>query len=385
MREIFQRNKRYRRSLTAGLLMLLLCLAGCSPKDMNSITAQAFGQEAREQENQEKSSGSLNLHYLDVGQGNAVLAESQGHYMLIDGGARKASSFVVSYLEKQGVKELDYLLISHFDEDHLAGAIGALHKFPVKQLITPDYETDSSIYQSYAEVVQEKQYQAIHPKVGDEFAFGTATFRVISPVAYGHEDENQDSVGIILQNGENEFFIGGDIGLESEKEILNTGTDIQADVMLMNHHGSHVSDEFLHAVNPDYAVISCGAGNSYGHPRQDTAKLLEEEQIPLFRTDKQGTIDISSNGQDITFAQEPCNDYTPGSRGGNSKQEEAAGSMENAGPEDCDYVLNAHTKKIHLPDCSSVKTMDEDNKEYYKGNKQALLDNGYTECGNCKP
>ena len=277
------------------------------------------------------------------------------------------------------------MLISHFDEDHLAGAIGALHKFPVKQLITPDYETDSSIYQSYAEVVQEKQYQAIHPKVGDEFAFGTATFRVISPVAYGHEDENQDSVGIILQNGENEFFIGGDIGLESEKEILNAGTDIQADVMLMNHHGSHVSDEFLHAVNPDYAVISCGAGNSYGHPRQDTAKLLEEEQIPLFRTDKQGTIDISSNGQDITFAQKPCNDYTPGSRGGNSQQEEAPGSMENAGPEDCDYVLNAHTKKIHLPDCSSVKTMDEDNKEYYKGDKQALLDNGYTDCGNCKP
>ena len=365
--------------------MLLLCLAGCNPKDMNSVTAQASGQETQEQENQEKPSGSLNLHYLDVGQGNAVLAESQGHYMLIDGGARKASSFVVSYLEKQGVKELDYLLISHFDEDHLAGAIGALHKFPVKQLITPDYETDSSIYQSYAEAVQEKQYQAIHPKVGDEFAFGTATFRVISPVAYGHEDENQDSVRIILKNGENEFFIGGDIGLESEKEILNVGTDIQADVMLMNHHGSHVSDEFLHAVNPDYAVISCGAGNSYGHPRQDTAKLLEEEQIPLFRTDKQGTIDISSNGQDITFAQKPCNDYTPGSRGGNSQQEEAAGSMENAGPEDCDYVLNAHTKKIHLPECSSVKTMDEDNKEYYKGDKQALLDNGYTECGNCNP
>ena len=93
--------------------MLLLCLAGCNPKDMNSVTAQASGQETQEQENQEKPSGSLNLHYLDVGQGNAVLAESQGHYMLIDGGARKASSFVVSYLEKQGVKELDYLLISH--------------------------------------------------------------------------------------------------------------------------------------------------------------------------------------------------------------------------------------------------------------------------------
>ncbi len=130
-------------SLAAGFLVLLLCLAGCNPKDMNSVTAQASGQASQEQQlneasPQEQALGSLNLHYLDVGQGNAVLAESQGRYMLIDGGARKASTFVVSYLEKQGVKELDYLLISHFDEDHLAGAIGALHKFPVKQLITPD-------------------------------------------------------------------------------------------------------------------------------------------------------------------------------------------------------------------------------------------------------
>lgn len=187
---------------------------------MNSVTAQASGQETQEQENQEKPSGSLNLHYLDVGQGNAVLAESQGHYMLIDGGARKASSFVVSYLEKQGVKELDYLLISHFDEDHLAGAIGALHKFPVKQLITPDYETDSSIYQSYAEVVQEKQYQAIHPKVEDEFAFGTATFRVISPVAYGHEDENQDSVGIILQMERTNFSLEGTLDWKAKRKFL---------------------------------------------------------------------------------------------------------------------------------------------------------------------
>lgn len=164
MRQRFQRSKRYTKRFAAGFLLLLLCLAGCSTKDMSSITAQASEQEVQKQVEQEQGSGDLNLHYLDVGQGNAVLAESQGRYMLIDGGARKASSFVVSYLEKQGVKELDYLLISHFDEDHLAGAIGALHKFPVKQLITPDYETDSSIYQSYAEVVEEKQYQAVHPK-----------------------------------------------------------------------------------------------------------------------------------------------------------------------------------------------------------------------------
>ena len=125
---------------------------------------------------------------------------------------------------------------------------------------------------------------------GRTVCFWAAKFRIISPVSYGHEDENQDSVGIILENGKNRFFIGGDIGLESEKEILDAGTEIKADVMLMNHHGSHVSRRFFEQVSPSYCVISCGADNSYGHPRQDTVSLIKEEQVPLFRTDKQGTI-----------------------------------------------------------------------------------------------
>ena len=121
------------------------------------------------------------------------------------------------------------------------------------------------------------------------------------PVNYGHEDENQDSVGIILENGSDRFFIGGDIGLEGEKEILEAGVDIQADVMLMNHHGSHVSREFFQTVNPSWAVISCGAGNSYGHPRQDTVELIQEFQVPLFRTDKLGHYHRSKPGSGDHF------------------------------------------------------------------------------------
>ena len=230
-----------------------------------------------------QTAGGLTVHYLDVGQGNAILLQSEGQTMLIDGGARKSSSFVVSYLEKQKIEKLDYVLISHFDEDHLSGAVGALHKFPVGTLITPDYEADSNIFQSYKKIAEEKGYQAVHPKQGQEFFLGSAKFRIISPVSYGHEDENQDSVGIILENGEQKFFIGGDIGLESEKEILDSGVDIQADVMLMNHHGSHVSEEFFKKVSPSYSVISCGKDNKYGHPRADTMELLKKYDVPVFR------------------------------------------------------------------------------------------------------
>ena len=394
-----QQSKR----LPALFLSLLLAggtfLSGCSSQGILQAEALESGAEQTEAvqaENVQEEAGSqddqrgdsqdeLSVTYLDVGQGNAVLARQGDQAMLIDGGPRESSSFVVSYLEQQGIQKLDYVLISHFDEDHLAGAIGALYKFPVETLITADYETDSSIYDSYKEAVEEKGYAPVHPSLGDTFSLGSGSFRIISPVSYGHEDENQDSVGIILENGSDRFFIGGDIGLEGEKEILEAGVDIQADVMLMNHHGSHVSREFFQAVNPSWAVISCGAGNSYGHPRQDTVELIQEFRVPLFRTDKQGTITAVSHGQGITFDQEPCNDYTPGdgSQEEEDALEETRTALSNSTREDCDYILNIHTKKIHLPDCSSVKSMDEDNMAFYKGDEDGLLSRGYMPCGNC--
>ena len=207
--------------------------------------------------------------------------------MLIDGGNRKASSFVVSYLKRQNVESLDYILISHFDEDHLAGAIGALYQFPAGKVITADYETDSSIYKSYQDAMEKQGYEETHPSQGDVFSLGSASVRVISPISYGHEDENEDSVGVIVENGDNRFFFGGDMGKTGEKQVMESGADIAADVFLLNHHGSYLSSRFLEQISPSYAVISCGDGNSYGHPRQDTIKLLEDDGIPVFRTDKQ--------------------------------------------------------------------------------------------------
>ena len=388
------RSKRLPAFILSLLLMGGILLSGCSSQGILQAGALESGEEQTETVQEEAGSpedqrgdsqGELSVTYLDVGQGNAVLVRQEDQTMLIDGGPRESSSFVVSYLKQQGIRKLDYVLISHFDEDHLAGAIGALYNFPVETLITADYETDSSIYDSYKEAVEEKGYTPVHPSLGDTFSLGSGSFRIISPVSYGHEDENQDSVGIILENGSDRFFIGGDIGLEGEKEILEAGVDIQADVMLMNHHGSHVSREFFQTVNPSWAVISCGAGNSYGHPRQDTVELIQEFRVPLFRTDKQGTITAVSHGQGITFDQEPCNDYTPGdgSQEEEDALEETRTALSNSTREDCDYILNIHTKKIHLPDCSSVKSMDEDNMAFYKGDEDGLLSRGYTPCGNC--
>lgn len=396
MRDIIRKQEGSSRIWKRFLILcavLALFMTGCTEESQmaeGSNTAEVQADQIRSEQVQTEQAMSageaqLTVHYMDVGQGNAALLESVGHYMLIDGGNRKASSFVVSYLKKQGVEKLDYILISHFDEDHLAGTIGALHQFPVETVLTADYTAESSIYNSYVNVMQEKGYQEIHPGQGDVFAFGSTQFRVISPVSYGHQDENEDSVGVIVESGENSFFFGGDMGKTGENEVMASGVPLKSDVFLLNHHGSYLSKEFLDEVSPSYAVISCGDGNSYGHPREDTAKLLEQASIPVFRTDKQGTVMLYSDGEKITFDKEPCNDYSPGNRTASGEREEPSASVSNAAPEDCDYVLNVHTKKIHLPSCSVLNNMKEDNKAYYKGVKEELMEDGYDTCGSCKP
>ena len=99
----------------------------------------------------------------------------------------------------------------------------------------------------------------------------------------------------------------------------------------------------------------------------------------MFRTDKQGTVILHSDGKTISWEQEPCNDYTPGTRTASGDKEEPYVEENNSDAENCDYVLNTHTKKIHLPSCSSLKGMKEENKAYYKGSKDELTDNGYEE------
>ena len=321
----------------------------------------------------------LRVEFLDVGQGNAVLLESQGHYVLIDGGDRETSSFVVSYLQEQGIETFDYVVASHFDSDHLAGLIGVLHQFGVNQILTPDYEGDTKLYQSFEEAVRQYQVMEIHPQQEEVYSFGTAQMEILGPVYYGHSDGNEDSICIRVTNGENSFLICGDIGEDTETELVHTGVDVSADVYLLNHHGSNTSStqEFLDLVQPSYAVISCGTRNSYGHPGTETMARIENLGIPTYRTDRQGTIRVESDGTQLFWEQEPCNDFTPGDQAEETIQQEAG--QENL------YILNTRSMKFHLPSCNAVNKMKEKNRQEYTGSRDALIQQGYSPCGTCHP
>lgn len=256
----------------------------------------------------------MTVHFLDVGQGLSILIESDGHYMLYDGGDRTASSFVVSYLKKEGVGKLDYVIASHYDADHLNGVVGALNVFPTDKVLAPDYEADSRVYQSFINIINEKQIPLIHPSVGSEYSLGSASFTVLGPLGSDYKDVNDYSIVIMLQNGSDRLLITGDSEYTSEEELCISGADLACDVYVAGHHGSGTSSSWklLQNAVPEYVVISCGEGNSYGHPHDSTMEKFESMELSVFRTDKQGTILCVSSGSGIEWSQEPCNDYTPG-------------------------------------------------------------------------
>lgn len=334
------------------------------------------------------------IHVLDVGQGLSVLVESRGHYMLYDGGDRDKSSFVVSYLKEEKVNSLDYVIASHYDADHLNGVVGALNVFPVKQVFSPDYAADTRVFNSFQSVIETKAIDRKQPQVGTTYQLGDASFQILSPTGDKYSDPNNYSIGIRITDGDSSFLITGDAESDSEKEMCKTNLELESDVYIMGHHGSGTSTswELLQKATPEYAILSCGTGNTYGHPHIESMEKLQDMEIQLLRTDKQGTIIASTDGTSITWNTDPCNDYSAGDINDKPIQPQKQGTEKQSSNVTAnqvtigtEYILNTSTKKIHYPDCNSVKQMKEKNKKTTTESRDSLIAQGYSPCGNCRP
>ena len=270
--------------------------------------------EAPASEESSAADAAIKVQVLDVGQGLSVLLTCGDAAMLYDGGGRDTSSFVVAYLKNQGIETLDYVVVSHYDSDHMAGVIGVINVFDIDTLIAPDYAAETKLYASFEKAVQNYDLTVTSPVPGDTYPFGSGTFQILAPLDTDYENENDYSVVLRVSLGDSSLLLAGDATENSETEMLESGMALASNVLLAGHHGSSssTSEAFLKAVSPDYAIISCGS-NSYGHPARRVMELLETNSIPLYRTDLQGTISFTLTSQDITFDLEPCNDYTSGS------------------------------------------------------------------------
>ncbi len=333
------------------------------------------------------------LHLLDVGQGQSTLVEADGHYMLIDGGGRNASSFTVSYLQQQGVQYLDYIAASHYDEDHISGLIGVLSAFPCGLLLVPPYSGGGELYQSFASAALSNGCTILHSYAGQSYELGSAVVDVVSPVRMDHQLENDMSLGFHISYGDTSVLVCGDAEQESEMDMAQSVEELQADILVADHHGGSTSctDAFLDVAAPVYTLISCGRDNTYGHPSMEALQRIQNHGSSLYRTDLQGTIVAYSDGAGIWFNTEACTDWSSGTAALTSELAGDAGSGEvpdrsiDAEAGDYQYVCNMNSKKFHYPNCDSVNQMKEENRLYTNHSREELIAEGYKPCGNCNP
>ena len=281
--------------------------------------------EVATEEEQEEAVEELQVHFIDVGQGDATLVFSGDHAMLIDAGDDSKGTKVQLYLQNQGIEKLDYLVLTHTDADHIGGADVVISKFDIGNVLIGDYPKDNKVYRDLMQALETKRLAYSTPEVGDTYALGDAFFTVVAPNRT-YSAPNNSSVALVLQNGQNRFLFTGDAEEEAEKDILANEFNIDCDVLKAGHHGSRTSNtkELLEAASPVCVVISCEENNSYGHPHAEVLNNLRAMGVKVFRTDEQGSVVAISDGAEITWNCAPSESWKAGESTGNSSREESA-------------------------------------------------------------
>ncbi len=252
----------------------------------------------------------LTVHFIDVGQGDCIFISAGDKNMLIDCGEASEADAVISYLNKRGVKRLDYVVGTHTHSDHMGGMGDIIREYDVGEVIMPHMSDadipDTRYFENYLDACSEKGMYITEAEVGRVITLGDASAEIIAPVSADYSNTNNYSIGIILTHGMNDFLFTGDAEKLAEDEMLATGKLDHVRVYKVGHHGSDTSSssDFIDAISPEYAIIMCGAGNSYGHPHDKIVKRLSKYTKEIYRTDLCGTVVCESNGVNLRIRTE---------------------------------------------------------------------------------
>lgn len=379
------KNLFLRRAAAAIAALFTLSFTGCGqvPIDSGSLPVSGVVSENPVSDSEQTAGvmedGSFTIHFIDVGQADSALVTCDGHYMLIDGGNVDDSDLVYSVLERETNGHLDYVIGTHAHEDHIGGLSGAFEAVTADATFCPVTDYNSKAFRNFKARADERGGGITVPAVGDAFTLGEASVNVVA-VNSVPEDTNNTSIVIRIVYGDTSFLFTGDAEQETEEKILESGQDIESTVLKVGHHGSSTSTSqaFLDAVNPTYAVISCGKDNSYGHPHSETLAKLASARVEVFRTDELGDIYCTSDGSEVTFS---YGEYHKDIETSSAEVEESQQPDTVAET----YILNTNSLKFHRPDCSSASQISDANREEYTGTREELIEQGYTPCGYCKP
>ena len=260
--------------------------------------------------------GELQMHTIDVGQGDSILICQGNKTMLIDCGTKANGSKVVQYLENLGITKIDILVGTHPHDDHMGGMATVIQNFEIGTLYALDHSEDGITtiwYQEFLDAVIEKKVNWVFPKAGDEIAMGQMVAKVLAPIEEDNDNQNNNSIVLRVSFGNTDILLTGDAEQEVEQTLLKENIELASEILKVAHHGSDTSNtkEFLENVKPQYAVISAKKGNTYGHPKKKVMELLQDRQVKVYRTDEQGSIIMKTDGNNITCNVEPGT-YEPG-------------------------------------------------------------------------
>lgn len=273
------------------IIVLLLCiflLAGCTEAVKTEKIPVTAGHE-------------MQVHFIDVGQGDSILIESpSGKTMLIDGGVKGAGQQIVSYLKELGINKLDIVVATHPDADHIGGLIPVLDNMTIEQFYDSGKVHTSQTFEEMLTRIDEKNIPYHVPKIGDDIEFDKDVNVKVLNANDQATDNNDASIVLKMTYGNVSFLLTGDAGVALEKEMLQY--DVKATVLKAGHHGSNTSssEEFIQAVKPEVTILSYGEDNKYGHPHAEVEDRLQAIGSKIYATADLGTITVSTDGVNYT-------------------------------------------------------------------------------------
>lgn len=289
--------------IVSGLLLLAIFIfSGFDTSSLKSSIYDIFGGNEKIEDTL-TDEGKMTVHYIDVGQGDSIFIELPNDTtMLIDAGESSKKKVVEEYIKNERYSKIDYLVGTHPHTDHIGGLSYIIENFEIGKIYMPNAKSTSKTFENLLEVISSKGLKIKTAKAGvnilDE---DNLKIDIIAPNSSSYSGLNDYSAVIKITYGEKEFLFMGDAEETSEKEILDKDFDISVDVVKVGHHGSSTSSiqKLVDKVNASYAVISVGADNKYDHPYKETVERWQKSGATVYRTDKNGTIVITTDGSKI--------------------------------------------------------------------------------------
>ena len=342
--------KRIRSIISLFMLGILITLSSVPAAEVNAQTT-------------------LKAHFIDVGQGDAILLQYGSTNSLIDTGTEKNYSKLKTYLKKINVKKITNLIITHPDSDHLGGADYVIKDYNVKKIYMTTYSSKSSEYKEMISAIKKYSVKRVNVKKDSKINIGGIKANVLYTNTKA-EDSNDSSIVLKLKHGKKSFLFTGDISAKVEKQIASK-YNVNVDVLKVSHHGSSSSSavSFVKETSPQYSIVSVGAENNYGHPNANVVRRLDKYSKKVYRTDKNGTVVITSTGSKLSAKTVA----TKGSSSSNSSSS-SLGESTSVSPSSTVYITKTG-KKYHKKACGSGT--------YSKTTLKKAKERGLTACTKC--